>query len=546
MKRLLIFLATYNEVDNIRDLIRDIHEVLPYADVLVVDDNSPDGTGRVVDELARADGRVRVIHRRTRLGLGTAHKLAMKIAFAEDYDAVITMDADFSHHPKYLPEFIRLLSNHEFVIGSRFVAGGQCDYSFLRLLLSRGANILGRVLLGIRLHETTTSYRGFSRSLLAKLDVDQIRADGYSFFVEAVYEVSRTTASLVEFPIRFEDRRAGSSKISRKEVYKGVGTLLRLVSRRIFAFKKRSRRPGEHGEVEIPCGLCHSRYHVEIYANQATFHQSGKYSCTSNEHSSHGRIVQCLECGVVYTNPQISPSDLLVIYSDVEDRTYLDQLSARAETFRYNLDRIKSLLPSRGRLLDVGSYCGVFLNVARAAGYAVLGVEPSRWASEYAKREFGVETILGTLSDVGEGAGFDIVTSWDVLEHVSDPQRQLQEMNRVLKPGGLLAFSTLNIANWYPSLLRERWPWLMDMHLYYFDDALVEWMLKRAGFRLIEARDYCHIITVEYFLWKLSSLGIPGLGWLRSVISKTPLRRSFIPFRFGDIRLYVCQKAEVT
>lgn len=544
MERLLVFLATYNEADNIRDLIREIHEVLPYAEVLVVDDNSPDGTGRLLDELALADRRVRAIHRRTRLGLGTAHKLALKIAFAEQYDAIITMDADFSHHPKYLPDFIRLLSYNEFVIGSRFVDGGQCDYSFPRLLLSRGANMLARVLLGIRLHETTTSYRAFSRSLLARLDVDKIRADGYSFFMETVYQVSRATDSMVEFPIRFEDRRAGTSKISRKEVYKGIGTLLRLFLKRIFSFTRPSHPRGEHGEVEIPCGLCHSPYHVELYPNQATLHQSSKYNCTSSEHSSHGRIVQCLECGIVYTNPQVSKTDLIELYSDVEDRNYLDQAPARVETFQYNLRQIRARLPSVGRLLDVGSYCGIFLSVARAAGYSVLGVEPSRWACEYGKEMLGVDSIQGTLSDVREVAAFDIITSWDVLEHVSDPQQQLREINRLLKPNGMLAFSTLNVANWYPSLLGERWPWFMDMHLYYFDDDIVEWMLKRAGFRLIEGRDYCHIITVDYFLGKLTSLGIPGLGWVRKIVSKCPIRGWFIPFRFGDIRLYVCQKHE--
>ncbi len=136
-----------------------------------------------------------------------------------------------------------------------------------------------------------------------------------------------------------------------------------------------------------------------------------------------------------------------------------------------------------------------------------------------------------------------MICSWDVLEHVVDPAGELALINGQLRPGGVFAFSTLDYGNWYPRLLGERWPWMMDMHLYYFDQKVIRRMLETAGFRLIEARPYCcHIITFEYFLRKLAALGIPGAEAARALIDKTPLRAVKLPFRFGDIKLFVCEK----
>ena len=159
----------------------------------------------------------------------------MKYALEKGYDALVTMDADFSHDPLMLPEMIRHLERAEFVIGSRYVAGGSCEYPLPRVVLSTVANFLTRAILSIPVHETTTSYRGFRRSLLERMNIDAIRSEGYSYFVESIYQVKRLTdegggsvKGMAEFPIRFADRRAGNSKISKKEIWKGFSTLLRL------------------------------------------------------------------------------------------------------------------------------------------------------------------------------------------------------------------------------------------------------------------------------------------------------------------------------
>lgn len=511
--------------------------------MLVVDDASPDGTGEVLESLRASHPRLRVIHRPRKLGLGTAHKLAIHHAVAGGYDALITMDADFSHHPKYLPVMADALRDHDFVTASRYVRGGSCQYGLLRQLLSRGANRLARITLGFALHETTTSYRGFRRDLLRRLDLDDIRSEGYSYFVESLYRVTRLTSCTSEFPIHFEDRRHGTTKISRREIWKGLSTVFRLGLQRLRNRPLTARAADRSGA--LPCPVCGCPYHVEEYpARHGAGAAEGQYRCTSTGHASHGRIVKCLGCGLVHTNPQPSADELLAAYTDVEDHEYLANRQARLSTFRYNLERIAPLLPAAGRLLDVGSYCGLFLSVARERGYEVAGVEPSRWASRYAEETLGIKTHRGTLADLPEDpVRFDVVCAWDVLEHVSDPLADLRRMHALLRPGGMLAFATLNYANWVPRLLGERWPWMMDMHLYYFQPPDLATMLARAGFALRRQQSYCHIVTLDYLLLKLHALSLPGAELLRKLVARTPLRRVEIPFRFGDIQLFVAERS---
>jgi len=550
MQRVLVFTATYNEADNIAALVEGVFAVLPHCEMLVVDDNSPDGTGKLLDDISRRDRRLTVVHRPGKNGLGSAHKLAIKHALANGYDALITMDADFSHDPKYLPEMVRNLETAEFVIGSRYAPGGSCEYPLSRVILSRTANSLARILLGISVRETTTSYRGFRRSLLQRMDIDAIRADGYSYFIESIYQVSRrahdngATRGMAEFPIRFVDRRAGTTKISKKEIWKGFTTLGRLAASRLARGASRATEPAPSPPPPEAsnCFVCGSPYQVQIYAAAGNADAFASYNCTSMGHSSHGRIVQCLSCGLVFTNPQLSHDDVLALYAGVEDKTYLDNVDARVRTFNYNFDSIARFLPAGGRLLEVGSYCGVFLDIARKRGHDVLGVEPSVWASAYARDTLGIPTVTGGVEAIAEGTEpFDIVCSWDVLEHLSDPVDQLARINRQLRPGGIFAFSTLDYGNWVPRLLGERWPWMMDMHLYYFTRKVTEELLARAGFKVVHSQSYCHIVTLDYLLAKLDVLGVPAAAALRGIIAKTPFR-PYVPFRLGDIKLFVCEK----
>jgi dolichol-phosphate mannosyltransferase len=259
-QRVLIFTATYNEVDNIRPLCEQLLRVVGDADLLVVDDDSPDGTGRVLDELASEHARIKAVHRPGKLGLGTAHKLAMKHALLENYDFLVTMDADFSHKPEDIPRLLKIAQDADFVIGSRYAKGGRSDLVGYRGAVSRLANIAARLLLGIPLTEFTTSFRVFRVDALRNFSLGRIRAQGYSFFLETVFRVARSGARIAETPIHFVERAEGESKIPRLEIANGMSKLLYLFCVRLIGSK-----PPAYSESadDSRCSACQQAYLIE-------------------------------------------------------------------------------------------------------------------------------------------------------------------------------------------------------------------------------------------------------------------------------------------
>ncbi len=241
MKRLktYVIVPTYNEKENLGQLIPQLLGSPSLVHVIIVDDNSPDGTGELADLMAADSPRVHVIHRPGKLGLGTAYLAGFKAALQTDADLIITMDADFSHHPRYLPDLVaKAESGCDLVIGSRYVPGGATlECTLPRKLLSWGANAFARVMLGLRAHDTTAGFRCYRREVLASIPLDQIVANGYSFLIEMLYLVQRRDWRVCEVPIVFQNRQQGVSKISRTEIYKALQTVLRLF------WKRWARRP---------------------------------------------------------------------------------------------------------------------------------------------------------------------------------------------------------------------------------------------------------------------------------------------------------------
>ena len=187
--KVLVFTATFNEKQNISLLIQGILAVVPAADIMVIDDNSPDGTGKYLDELVIRNDRLKVIHRPGKLGLGSAHYMAMLYAIKNKYDILVTMDADLSHDPADIPRLISKLEGVNFVIGSRYALGGSCDYLGYRKHLSVVGNWVARILTGIPLHEFTTSFRVFDIHALSRMKFNWIGNFGYSFFLETVFRL---------------------------------------------------------------------------------------------------------------------------------------------------------------------------------------------------------------------------------------------------------------------------------------------------------------------------------------------------------------------
>lgn len=226
----LIVVPTYNERSNLRALVESALGVAPEAHLLVVDDASPDGTGRLADDLQARDERVHVLHRAAKRGLGTAYVDGFRWGLSRGYQQLFEMDADFSHDPGDLPRlFAALAAGADLVLGSRNIPGGAVfGWGPGRLLLSKGGSAYSRAVLGIDVRDLTTGYKAFSRHALERLDLASVCSNGYAFQIELTYRALRAGLSVVEVPITFVDRRAGQSKMDGRIFWEAVGVVWRL------------------------------------------------------------------------------------------------------------------------------------------------------------------------------------------------------------------------------------------------------------------------------------------------------------------------------
>lgn len=225
----LVVIPTYNEKENLVPLLNEIFAKNLPLEVLIIDDNSPDGTGAVADEIHASESRVHVIHRAGKMGLGSAYVVGFKYALARDYDAVFEMDADFSHSPDSLGEFLRELTNADLVLGSRYLHGVTVvNWPLSRLILSYGANVYSRFVTGVPVKDLTGGFKCFRRNVLEAVDLDRVRSDGYGFQIEMNFKAWRKGFRIKEIPILFVDRRVGESKMSRRIVWEAAWMVWRL------------------------------------------------------------------------------------------------------------------------------------------------------------------------------------------------------------------------------------------------------------------------------------------------------------------------------
>lgn len=230
MPRTLIVTPTYNEKDNLERFVEAVRGALPDADVMVVDDNSPDGTGAIADAIAAKDEHVTVMHRAGKLGLGTAYIQAFTKGLAEGYDRFFEMDADLSHDVRYLPDFVRALDEGaDVVIGSRNIPGGGVEgWGLGRHVISKGGSLYSRTILGLGVKDLTSGYKAFTRRALEAIDIGDIHSNGYSFQIEMTYRALRKGMKVKEVPIVFFDRTAGKSKMSRRIFVEAIGVVWKL------------------------------------------------------------------------------------------------------------------------------------------------------------------------------------------------------------------------------------------------------------------------------------------------------------------------------
>jgi 2-polyprenyl-3-methyl-5-hydroxy-6-metoxy-1,4-benzoquinol methylase len=302
-------------------------------------------------------------------------------------------------------------------------------------------------------------------------------------------------------------------------------------------------RPAPPSIVPVPgsCYLCGGTRLVLRYPARGTGREpdAAAYHCTSFAHRSHPPIWGCLECGLLFQWPRRPEQEILRAYEEVVDPLYMAEGENRIATFRR---AVRLLGPGRGRrLLDVGAYCGYFIEVAREAGFEAEGLELSRWAAGHA-RERGCTVHAETLSErARHGATYDVVTLWDVIEHCADPRRDLASALRLLRPGGRIYIATIDAGSLVARLLGSRWPWLMDMHLFYFDRASLPALLEDVGFRVRERRTYTHTVSANYFLRKVGA-SFPALAPVAGLLRRLVPSRWPVPVNLGDNMLVVAER----
>lgn len=291
--------------------------------------------------------------------------------------------------------------------------------------------------------------------------------------------------------------------------------------------------------VHVNCNLCgRDDWEILFPATMNGAHLNvGAFSCTNPGYGHHPQIVQCRHCEYVYANPRWSGEDLLEAYTAVEDETYVMERQGRELTFHKHLQELeKRTGPANGRsLLDVGAYIGVFVEVAAAAGWDAWGVEPSEWAAAEAQKR-NLNVIFGTLDapEVTERQ-FDVVTMWDVIEHVDDPSAELAKAFRLLRPGGWLVVHTMDINSLVARLLGPRWPWLMDMHLHYFSQRTLAQMLEKSGYQIIWSGPHGRYLRLNYLASRVGGFN-QYLGHLASkVVNGLRLGGIVVPINFRDL-----------
>lgn len=234
-EKILVIIPTYNEIENLGNIVPRVVEQGPDIDVLVVDDSSPDGTGELADRLASDDPRIHVLHRENKEGLGRAYLAGFKWALERDYQYIFEMDADFSHDPKFIPGFLRAVEDADLVIGSRYKDGvNVINWPMSRLLLSKGANLYSHWITGLALTDSTGGFKCFRRRVLEAIDLEAVHSNGYAFQIEVSFRAWKKGFRLVEIPIVFVDRVEGHSKLSKKIIREAVWMVWFLRLKAIF------------------------------------------------------------------------------------------------------------------------------------------------------------------------------------------------------------------------------------------------------------------------------------------------------------------------
>ncbi len=288
----------------------------------------------------------------------------------------------------------------------------------------------------------------------------------------------------------------------------------------------------------MSCPSCKSKRRILLH--QSTLWKSSKvanqYLCTSDCYGIHGPIYKCLGCNFIFVIDNTRIMEIVNCYKEVEDPLYLAEHMGREKTFSRHLKIINRLFQHKGKLLDVGSYTGVFLSLAKLSGWKVKGIEPSQWAVKAAQKNYNLSLVNGILKrGYFPNNTFEVVTMWDVIEHFTDPKDAIKIAFSYLKPGGALAMSTVDVGSFIARFQGSKWPWFMRMHRVYFSKDTMRTMLQDSGFENIVFLPHIRSISLRYLATRLKNYNKRLSRFLSLTIRRMRLENIIIPFYVGDI-----------
>lgn len=525
MNNTVILIPTYNEKENIAQIIPGIFAFEPDVSVMVIDDNSPDGTAEEVEKMQQKYPKLSLYKRTKKEGLGRAYMDAFKKVLQEKPETklICTMDADLSHDPKYLPNIFEATKKNDYIIGSRYVPGGNIvGWEFHRKLLSYLGNHYVRLVTRIPTHDCTSGFACISTNLLHKIDFSDFDTSGYAFLMYLKYKAWKNGARIHEVPICFKNRITGESKITMNIIQEGL-----LLPWRLIAKNKTNK------SEKIICPQCKNK--------------TGYYWFEKNK----TKINKCKKCRLIFIYP--IPNNLNEIYSEnyfcgagsgFGYINYDADKTEETEEFKKYLDKIENYYPNKGNMLDVGAATGSFLSAAKNRGWSVAGAEISEYAAEQGRKK-GLDIKTGIIENCNFAPNtFDVITMWDVFEHLPDPDKTISYIYNLLKPNGLLVMNSPDAGSIYARIMGKHWALIIPPeHLHLFNKKNAETLLNKCGFhietigRIGKKFKLAYIFQILYTvhhnnIWKEIS------DWTK----KTPLNKISFPINLHDNMFIITRK----
>jgi len=287
----------------------------------------------------------------------------------------------------------------------------------------------------------------------------------------------------------------------------------------------------------VPCNLCGADDYTVIY--EAKYDPETEQDLVEKFKSSGDellidQVVKCKRCGLIYTNPRLNQDLIFKGYSMGEDPTFVSQAKGREITFARSLNYIEKHA-KKGKILDIGTAGGTFLHVAKQRGWEVYGLEPNKWLCDWGKKQYGIDISHKSLFDQQYPDNFfDVVTLYDVLEHMGDPKRTLQECNRILKPGGILVVNYPDIGSWLSRLMRRRWIFLLSVHIYYFTRPTIKAMLAKTGFKVEVVKPHIQTLSLGYLIYRMEAYSKLLHKTSKPVVKALRMNNLQVPYWLGQ------------